>query len=116
MSQYAKDRYSNKKHNISDYEWAKCKEYFNNSCAYCGMNVEIHKSVFKQDLHRDHVDCNGENDLSNCVPACKECNCSKKDNEMFAWYLNKDYYHQMKLTKIRSWLNGDYLKYMNKSK
>jgi len=66
-----------RKHDIDDNEWESCKKYFNHSCAYCGMKEEESLNYYGQRLHKEHVDHEGENNLSNCIPACKGCNTYK---------------------------------------
>lgn len=100
-----RDRYSNKQHDITDEEWMNCKNYFNNECAYCGMTHDEHKLIYNQDLHRDHVDSEGANDITNCVPACKSCNVSKWKHDLEYWYTKRDFYDESKLYKIHEWLN-----------
>lgn len=114
VKQYNEIR-SNKKHTISKKEWGKCKEYFNNSCAYCGMTEGEHRKVFRQDLHKEHVDYEGSNNLSNCVPSCKHCNSSKRESELDNWY-NKENpnFNQEKIDKILKWINEDYKLYKTK--
>lgn len=112
MNQYSKNRRI-RNHNITDIEWDACLKYFNNSCAYCGMSQEEHKEIFNQRLHREHVIHKGTNDLSNCIPACKSCNCSKWKHSLEKWYNSKNpKFNELKLTKIYKWLNEDYKKYM----
>ncbi|MCM3387283.1 HNH endonuclease [Ureibacillus chungkukjangi] len=118
---YNKYREQNKKHDINKEEWKACKEYFDNSCAYCGLHHDHHYRMWsgelkKMDLHKEHVDHNGSNNLSNCVPACQSCNSSKYNFELHDWY-NKDNpdFTQEKFDKIHKWLETDYKKYiMNK--
>lgn len=107
-----KEKYSNKKHKIKKKEWLGCKEYFNNTCAYCGMTQEEHYSKFKTDFHKEHVDCDGSDDLSNCVPSCKSCNCSKHTEKLEDWYTkDKDFFSRKRLNKIHKWINKDYKLY-----
>ncbi|OZB98098.1 hypothetical protein CJP46_02720 [Paenibacillus sp. XY044] len=111
-----------RKHNISDLQWIECKNYFANEkkewcCAYCGL---LHKAHFKrrldknipQDLHKEHVDDRGANDLSNCIPACQSCNSSKKQSNMLDWYKKRPYFSVDRLRKIEGWLAKDYKKYI----
>ena len=114
---YNKYREQHKKHEISKDEWENCKNYFNYRCAYCELPVEEHFKMWnglpKQiDLHKDHVDHNGANDLSNCVPSCQSCNSSKYYYELEDWY-NKDNknYTQERLDKIHKWLADDFLRF-----
>ncbi len=118
IKEYNDYREQHKKHNISDEEWLACKEYFDNSCAYCGLHVENHFKKWndeyrKQDLHKEHVDHNGSNDLSNCVPSCQSCNSSKWEFSLDEWY-NEDNpkFEQERLERIHKWLKEDYLRYI----
>src|SRR5690606_38357784 len=82
LKEYRIKRFKDKKHEISNSEWLYCKEYFDNSCAYCGLHVDNHYVTYKgeyklTDLHKEHVDHEGSNDISNCVPSCKSCNSKK---------------------------------------
>lgn len=99
-----------KQHTITREEWEKCLYYFGNSCAYCGMTTEEHKSIFKQQLHKEHVIHNGTNDLSNCIPSCKICNSYKWEFLIDEWY-NKDNpkYTNERYEKIIKWLKEDYM-------
>lgn len=107
------EKYSNKKHTISEKEWDSCKQYFNFQCAYCGILEEEAKQKYGQYFHKEHVDCTGNNDLSNCVPACKGCNSHKWEYNMEEWYKKQDFYSEEKLNKIHKWLNEDYKLYIN---
>jgi hypothetical protein len=105
-------------HDITNLEWECCKNYFNYRCCYCGIPIEDHWVMFKGklingDFHRDHADHNGENDLSNCIPACKSCNCQKWEYEFYEWYNeeNPNFTYE-RLEKILKWLNGDYKLYI----
>jgi hypothetical protein len=114
---YNLKRYTNKKHEITGNEWENCKNYFNYRCAYCSLKIEDHfvqynGKVINGDFHRDHVDDDGSNDLSNCVPSCKSCNTSKGTIELEEWYNESNGNFTIeKLIKIYSWLTEDYLKY-----
>lgn len=116
---YANVRKS-KKHEISKKEWEDCKEYFNYQCAYCNLSESKHKELYKQQLHKEHVDKDGSNDLSNCVPACRSCNSSKSDWELEQWYREDNYqcdsYSEERLQKIHKWLNEDYKFYIKPKK
>lgn len=117
IKQYRLDREQNKTHTISKKEWKLCQEYFNNQCAYCGLPIEEHfttyRGITKQgNFHKEHVDYEGVNDLSNCVPACKSCNCQKNVFSLDEWYNdNKIEFSQERLNKIHKWLEGDYKRY-----
>ncbi|MGG0667773.1 HNH endonuclease [Lederbergia citrisecunda] len=114
IREYGSSRWQNKKHEISNDEWESCKLYFNTSCAYCGMALDEHLEVFKTDLHKEHVDHDGANDLSNCVPSCKRRNSSKWTFSFSEWYDETNpFYDGERLLKIVTWLNEDYIKYLD---
>lgn len=107
-----------KNHIISDTEWNCCKEYFNNQCAYCGL---LHKDHFisrkgkkiKSDFHKEHVDDQGANDLSNCIPSCISCNSQKWIFSISEWYnIENINYLDTRLERINKWLNEDYKRYI----
>jgi hypothetical protein len=98
-----------KRHEISKKEWLFCKEYFNNSCAYCGITIDEHLNIFGQDFHKDHVDNVGKNDLSNCVPACKNCNSRKWKLDFDIWYnVENTVFDNYRYRKIKNWIDEDY--------
>lgn len=106
-----------KKHKINKNEWKYCKEYFYNSCAYCGLSELEHRRLYKEDLHREHVDHEGANDLSNCVPACKKCNSSKHKAILEEWYnINNPNFTDERYNKIMKWINEDYKQYIQPPK
>ena len=106
-----------KNHEITVDEWIACKNYFNYSCAYCGLSEKEHRIKFRQDLHKEHVKHNGANNLSNCVPACKTCNSSKQNSSLLRWYIEKGFFNFESLKKINQWLLHDYKQFIrNKNK
>jgi hypothetical protein len=67
------------------------------------------------DLHREHVDHQGDNDLSNCIPACMSCNASKGQYNIYEWYNEEnDNFSSERLDKIHKWLSEDYITYIEK--
>lgn len=112
------NRRRHKTHNINNTEWIACKDYFKNengewACAYCGRTEEESYKLYNCQLHKEHVIFDGENDLSNCVPACQECNSEKHTDSFNEWY-NKDNikYDDKRYSKIVNWLHEDYKKYI----
>jgi hypothetical protein len=113
--------YNNKRehkiHDISKKEWISCKEYFSNTCAYCGLPLTEHWITYRGvtklgDFHKDHKDHNGANDLSNCIPACESCNCKKWEHPFEEWYTSDNpVFSQERLNKINKWLQEDYKLY-----
>lgn len=104
-------RHGNKKHMISDKEWDACRLYFDYRCAYCGKSWEQNKLETKKDLHKEHAHDDGLNDLSNCVPACRDCNSKKHEKELTVWF-NEITITEERKFKIIKWLEHDHLKYI----
>ncbi len=118
LKQYNYSRNQRKKHKISKKEWLACKKYFIFRCAYCGLHQEEHFRIWKGkpkkiDLHKEHVDDNGANDLSNCIPSCQSCNSSKHTFNFETWYKDYEHFDEERYNKILKWLSEDYLKYIN---
>jgi hypothetical protein len=117
LKQYGQNH---RNHSITQKEWLACKEYFNNSCAYCGIHKDdhfrLHYGEMKNiDLHREHVDHQGANDLSNCIPACMSCNASKGQYNIYEWYNEEnDNFFSERLDKIHRWISEDYNNYIDK--
>jgi len=94
-----------KDHRISQNEWKECKEFFKYKCAYCGISEIESINLYKHRLHKEHVDPNGSNDISNCVPACRKCNSRKYNFNMEEWYSAQPFFLQENLNRIQLWLN-----------
>jgi len=110
FKQYRNFRSMNKTHDITKLEWESCLIYFDYSCAYCGMSENKAIELYSQTLHKEHVDHHGENDLSNCVPACKGCNSQKWEYHLSDWYNeNNEIFDVERLEKILDWLYNDYI-------
>jgi hypothetical protein len=115
---YYSEKRKVKNHKISNKEWKACKEYFNDSCAYCGMHISEHFNTYAGELkhfdfHREHVDDQGANDLSNCVPSCKSCNSEKHTSKLSDWYnSNNPKFSSEREVKILKWLESDYEMYI----
>lgn len=107
-----------KQHDITKEEWESCKKYFDYKCAYCDIPLSEHYVKYagelrKQDFHKEHVNHEGEKDLSNCVPACKMCNSYKWEFEFDDWYNeNNPNFTQERYDKIMKWINTDYKQYI----
>ena len=117
VKEYSRYRSQHKKHKITKQEWEMCKKYFNYECAYCGLPLSEHyytrNGITKNgDFHKEHVDHEGNNGLSNCVPSCGSCNSSKWKSELNEWYnINNPKYSEERYNKIMQWLNGDWVLY-----
>lgn len=115
LRKYRLYREMHKAHEITLSEWEDCKKYFNHRCAYCNLKIEEHYvknrlgNMILGDFHRDHVDHEGTDDLSNCVPSCKSCNGSKWTFELNEWYsTSNSIFSEERLEKINCWLKDDY--------
>lgn len=123
MQQYMKEYYKknpdkfkiynekrgHKNHEITENEWDSCKQYFNYCCAYCGIDEQEAKETQGNVLHKEHVDHEGANDLSNCIPSCKQCNSYKWQYDFDDWYseLNPAYTKE-RYERIMDWLKEDF--------
>lgn len=105
---YRLAREANKKHETPEKEWLRCKEYFNYTCAYCGMSEDSHREKYKQQLHKEHVIHSGRNDIKNCVPSCKSCNGSKHAKTLNEWYNESNpVYTSERYLMIYQWIRYD---------
>lgn len=114
---YYQEKRQHKNHKINKNEWENCKKYFNYECAYCGLPLSEHCFTRKGetklcDFHKEHVDHQGLDDLSNCVPACLNCNSCKWEFPLEMWYNeNNERYLQKRYDKIIKWITEDYKQY-----
>lgn len=117
LTTYYVYRKMNKDHEISEEEWLRCLEFFNHTCAYCGMTEEEHQETNNQVLHKDHFNHDGANDLSNAVPCCRSCNSSKSDSKFEEWIIDKNIeIDDGKINKIKQWLDIEYKLYIKPPK
>lgn len=108
-------RYAEKhrNHDITSSEWKNCQKVFSYQCAYCGKELQEIIKETGQKLHKEHVLHEGNNDISNCVPSCRECNVKKWQFVLDKWYneqnpnFNKDRYD-----KIIWWITEGYKDYI----
>lgn len=101
-------------HDITEREWKSCLQFFDNSCAYCGMTLEEHKKLNGHQLHKEHVDDEGYNDVRNCVPSCRSCNSTKKNKTIEQLFkLNIiDNFTLERYNKIMKWIYDEYKKHI----
>lgn len=72
---------------FSEDEWLFCLEFFESTCAYCGITDE--------DMTMDHfipVSKLGSFTADNIIPCCSSCNSSKRDSDFFEWFRKQEYY------------------------
>ena len=108
---------NHKEHDIYTEEWLACLKIFNNQCAYCGLPAEDHiikrsKKYIIMELHKEHVDNEGYNDIRNGVPACRSCNSSKRKHNINKWYTKQKFFNQDKYNKILWWTTEGYKDYI----
>lgn len=85
--------------NFTEKMWERCKTAFNDCCAYCGNQTK---------LSHDHfiaLSKGGEYTMNNIVPACKNCNSSKRDADFFEWYPKHKHYSKEREQRIIKHLN-----------
>ena len=79
-------------------QWEQCKQYFKNSCAYCGE---------EKPLAREHfipLSKGGEYTHNNIIPVCRNCN-SRKNNKAFEeFYPKYEHYNKTRELKILKYL------------
>jgi len=115
MKMYA-ERHRN--HDITPNEWKSVQQYFNYSCAYCGKSLEEQYKDYKQQLHKEHVDHQGSNDITNCVCACSSCNSIKHTKTLDEFYESNDIlqFTKDKYDKIIKWITEDCFQYIEDKK
>jgi hypothetical protein len=99
-------------HKISKNEWKFCCDVFEWKCAYCGKSIEEQYQQNNEQFHKDHVFHDGANDISNCVPACTQCNTTKWQRSIEYLLLNDliiPEFNQGKYDKIILWITQGYL-------
>ena len=75
-------------------------EAWNHKCGYC---EEMATSL-------DHIVPkfkSGSNNRYNLVPACRKCNADKGSKNMEEWFKTKDYFSQVELEAIKTWMSDD---------
>ncbi|NYV67570.1 HNH endonuclease [Bacillus sp. Gen3] len=86
-------------YDFTNEDWGAAIKNFEHSCAYCGVK--------EQPLQRDHIVSlkNGGPFIpSNIIPACKTCNTSKSDKDMYEWYSEKEFFNLHRYLRILEWV------------
>lgn len=105
LYEYGLEKRMNREHEISDTEWYECLDFFNNSCAYCGISEGEAFDEYGQLLHKEHVEHNGANDITNCIPSCKGCNSQKWEFQFNEWYCEGNpVFSKRRYNKIIKWI------------
>ena len=103
---------NHRNHDITESEWNNCLKVFGYKCAYCGITEEKHLETYNQMLHKEHVDSEGANDISNAIPACQSCNSRKWEFIMDEWYRSQEHFSEERLNFINHWINGGYKEFI----
>lgn len=88
-------------------EWSRVLKDFNYECAYCGIDEKKHIELHNEKLHQEHflpLVKGGEYTHNNIIPACKNCNSSKRDSSFFSWYPRYEYYSKEREQRILDYL------------
>lgn len=85
---------------LTDAEWGKCKNVFDNKCAYCGSD----ENTITLD-HFHPLSKGGELSVKNAIPSCQSCNSSKGTKTFFEWYPKYKHYSKERESKIIEYLN-----------
>ena len=64
-------------------EWENRKAEYGGRCAYCAKVAKLTMD------HMDPLSKGGAHDLTNVVPACRECNSGKCDRTILHWLAAK---------------------------
>jgi hypothetical protein len=75
-------------------------EAWDHKCGYC---EELATSL-------DHVIPrfkSGSSNRNNLVPACRRCNTAKASTKMEDWYQQQEFFTQVRMDRIKSWMNQE---------
>lgn len=90
--------------------WKTVLEEFDYQCAYCGET---------SDLEQDHAvpfSDNGTYEIGNIVPACRRCNASKGNKELFAWYQSQPFFDEERCKHLRKYLRKSNVSHPDKNR
>ena len=73
-------------HTFTSEQWGEAILHFDNLCAYCGEAKPLTADHFVS------VKNNGEFSANNVIPACRNCNSSKRDSDFHEWYPRQKFY------------------------
>lgn len=49
----------------------------------------------------------GSSTRKNLIPACRRCNSDKGSTPIEQWYIQQDFFNQVRMEKIHSWMSQD---------
>jgi 5-methylcytosine-specific restriction endonuclease McrA len=79
-------------------DWALCLKWFDNRCAYCGLDAKLHQE------HVIPVEDGGPYVPWNIVPACGSCNSSKTTKPLDEWFAKQTFYTEERMAMIAEYL------------
>lgn len=92
---------------LTETEWNEINQYFDNSCAYCGITEKESLNMYGEILHHEHVIplvVGGAYSYGNIVPSCRSCNSSKMNHDFYDWYPNSKVYNKQREIKIINYI------------
>lgn len=92
---------------LTEAQWIKIKEDFNNSCAYCGVTESEHMRLYDEKLNQEHfipLSKGGEYTHNNIIPSCRLCNLHKHAQDFFQWYPSFKHYDKCRKEFILKYL------------
>lgn len=72
-------------------------EAWDHKCAYCQADATSLDHIIPRFK-------SGSSNRNNLVPACRNCNANKASTKMEDWYRQQEFFNQMQLEKIQSWM------------
>lgn len=95
---------------LSIEDWKTVLTEFDYECAYCGS---------KDGLEQDHAipfADGGQYVIGNIVPACRRCNASKGDKEVFSWYEAQEFFDSERCKHLRKYLRKSKVSRLDKNR
>lgn len=90
----------NAKSDFTNEQWGYCKNYFHQTCAYCG---DIKKLTME---HFIPVSKQGGLTIQNVLPVCSSCNSSKGNRDFTSWYPTYKFYNKERESVILEYIES----------
>ena len=107
----------NQGNGITKNQWVEMMEFFDWKCAYSGKYIGGKENRCIRSI--DHIvplNKNGEHEIWNCIPMCRNYNTSKYTSDMLEWYQQQEFYSEERLNKIYEWIEYAKNKWENSNK
>lgn len=75
-------------------------EAWNHKCAYCKADATSLDHIIPRFK-------SGSSNRNNLVPACRTCNSNKASTKMEEWYTQQEFFDQVQMEKIKSWMTQE---------